>query len=202
MGGILLGVFTPTEAAAVAVAYALLAGFFITRGLKWEAIMPVFLRAGLVTSGVLLIVSMASIYSWLLTVLQIPQAFVEKIGSITTSPGVVMILVAILVFICGMLIDTLPALIILVPVLGPLVDKFHLDPLHFAMAVVLNLAIGLVTPPVGPVLFVISTVGRIPFADLAKAAIPLILAEVFVLIFVIAFPPLSTWLPGWFGLTH
>lgn len=202
MGGILGGVFTPTEAAAVAVAYALLSGFFITRGLKFSALMPVFLRAGLVTSGVLLIVSMASIYSWVLTVLQIPQAFVEKISMVTTSPTLVLALVAALVFVCGMLIDTLPALIILVPVLGPLVDKFHFDPMHFAMAVILNLAVGLVTPPVGPVLFVLSTVGRVPFPDLAKAAMPLILAEIVVLIFVIAYPPISTFLPNLFGLTH
>jgi TRAP-type C4-dicarboxylate transport system permease large subunit len=110
-----------------------------------------------------------------------------------------MILVAILVFLCGMVIDTLPALIILVPVLGPLVDKFGLDPLHFAMAVVLNLAIGLVTPPVGPVLFVISTVGRIRFEDVAKAAMPLILAEMVVLAAVIAFPSISVTLPRFFG---
>jgi len=199
MFGILAGIFTPTEAAAVAVAYALVVGIFITRGLKWGAILPVFIRAGIMTSAVLLIVSMASIFSWLLTILQIPQALANQIAGITTSPAMVMILVAILVFLCGMVIDTLPALIILVPVLGPLVDKFGLDPLHFAMAVVLNLAIGLVTPPVGPVLFVISTVGRIRFEDVAKAAIPLILAEMVVLAAVIAFPSISVTLPRFFG---
>jgi tripartite ATP-independent transporter DctM subunit len=191
--------FTPTEAAAVAVAYALVVGLFITRGLKWGAILPVFIRAGNMTAAVLLIVSMASIFSWLLTILQIPQSLANQIGSITKSPAMVMILVAILVFLCGMVIDTLPALIILVPVLGPLVDQFGLDPLHFAMAVVLNLAIGLVTPPVGPVLFVISTVGRIRFEDVAKAAIPLILAEMVVLVAVIAFPSISVALPRFFG---
>ena len=154
------------------------------------------------TAAVLLIVSMASIFSWLLTILQIPQAVAAAIGGVTTSPAMVMILVAILVFLCGMVIDTLPALIILVPVLGPLVDKFGLDPLHFAMAVVLNLAIGLVTPPVGPVLFVISTVGRIKFEDVARAAMPLILAEMVVLAAVIAYPPISVALPKFFGFSH
>jgi tripartite ATP-independent transporter DctM subunit len=199
MFGILAGIFTPTEAAAVAVAYALVVGLFITRGLKWGAILPVFIRAGNMTAAVLLIVSMASIFSWLLTILQIPQALANQIGSITKSPAIVLILVAVLVFLCGMVIDTLPALIILVPVLGPLVDKFGFDPLHFAMAVVLNLAIGLVTPPVGPVLFVISTVGRIRFEDVAKAAMPLILAEMVVLVAVIAFPSISVALPRFFG---
>jgi len=177
-------------------------GLFITGGLKWSSILPVFIRAGIMTSAVLLIVSMASIFSWLLTILQIPQALAARIAGITTNPAVVLILVAILVFLCGMVIDTLPALIILVPVLGPLVDKFGFDPLHFAMAVVLNLAIGLVTPPVGPVLFVISTVGRVRFEDLAKAVMPLILAEILVLAAVIAFPPISTAVPRWFGFTR
>jgi tripartite ATP-independent transporter DctM subunit len=202
MFGILAGIFTPTEAAAVAVAYALLVGLFITRGLKWGAILPVFIRAGNMTAAVLMIVSMASIFSWLLTILQIPQTLANQIASITRSPAVALILVAVLVFMCGMVIDTLPALIILVPVLGPIVDKFGFDPMHFAMAVVLNLAIGLVTPPVGPVLFVMSTVGRVRVEDLAKAAMPLILAEMVVLAAVIAFPPLSITLPRFFGFTH
>lgn len=202
MGGILGGIFTPTEAAAVAVAYALIVGVFITRTLKWSDIPAVFVRAGIITSAVLLIVSMASIFSWLLTILQIPQSLAAKIAGMTTSPMVVLILVSILVFLCGMIIDTLPALIILVPVLGPLVDQFGINPLHFAVMIVLNLTIGLVTPPVGPVLFVTSTVGRIPFEDLAKAIVPLILAEIAVLIGVIVFPSLSTALPTLFGFTH
>ena len=202
MFGILAGIFTPTEAAAVAVAYALFIGLFVTRGLKWGNVLPVFVRSGIMTAAVLLIVSMASIFSWLLTILQIPQTLATAIGGVTTNPAIVMILVAMLVFLCGMVIDTLPALIILVPVLGPLVDKFGLDPLHFAMAVVLNLAIGLVTPPVGPVLFVISTVGRIKFEDVARAAMPLILAEMIVLAAVIAYPPISVALPKFFGFSH
>jgi tripartite ATP-independent transporter DctM subunit len=202
MFGILAGIFTPTEAAAVAVAYALVVGLFITGGLRWSAVMPVFVRAGIMTSAVLLIVSMASIFSWLLTILQIPQSLANQIARVTSSPGLVLILVAALVFLCGMVIDTLPALIILVPVLGPLVDKFGFDPLHFAMAVVLNLAVGLVTPPVGPVLFVISTVGRVRFEDLAKAVLPLVLAEILVLAAVIAFPSISTAVPRLFGFTR
>jgi len=202
MAGILGGIFTPTEAAAVAVAYSLLIGLFLSRTLNWGGLVDVFVKSGVTSAAVLLIVSMASIFSWLLTILQVPQAVAAGIGSVTTSPAVVIILVAAVVFVCGMVIDTLPALIILVPVLGPLVDKFHIDPLHFAMAVVLNLTLGLVTPPVGPVLFVISTVGRIRFEDLVKAAVPLIAAEIVVLIVVIAFPPISTFIPKMFGFTH
>ena len=202
IGGILGGIFTPTEAAAVAVAYALIIGLFGTRGLKWRDILPVFVKSGVVTAAVLLIVSMASIFSWLLTILQIPQTIAATIGSMTSNPSVVVVLLAVFVLICGLVIDTLPALIILVPVLGPLSDQFGLNPMYFAIMIVLNLTIGMVTPPVGPVLFVVSTVGRVRLETLSRTIIPLLMAELFVLALVIAFPILSTALPRLFGLTH
>ena len=202
IGGILGGVFTPTEAAAVAVAYALIVGLFGTRKLKWRDILPVLTKSGVVTAAVLLIVSMASIFSWLLTILQIPQTVAAAIGSMTSSPSVVVILLAVFVLICGLVIDTLPALIILVPVLGPLSDQFGLDPMHFAIMIVLNLTIGMITPPVGPVLFVISTVGRVRLETLSRTIVPLLMAELFVLVLVIAFPILSTALPKLLGITH
>jgi tripartite ATP-independent transporter DctM subunit len=202
IGGILGGIFTPTEAAAVAAAYAMVIGLFVTRGLKWKDILPVFSKSGVVTAAVLLIVSMASIFSWLLTILQIPQTVAGLIGSMTSSPAVVVMLLAVFVLICGLVIDTLPALIILVPVLGPLSDQFGLNPMYIAIMIVLNLTIGMVTPPVGPVLFVVSTVGRIRLETLSRAIVPLLIAELFVLALVIAFPILSTALPTLFGITH
>lgn len=202
IGGILGGIFTPTEAAAVAAAYALFLGLFVTRRLKWANIPEVFIRSGVVTAAVLLIVSMASIFAWLLTILQIPQNIAAAIAGFTTSPSVVVILLAVFVLICGLVIDTLPALIILVPVLGPVGDQFGLDPMYFAIMLVLNLTIGMVTPPVGPVLFVVSTVGRIRLDVLAKSIIPFLLAELAVLAMVIAFPSISTVLPKLFGITH
>lgn len=202
MAGILLGIFTPTEAAAVAVAYSLFLGLVVTRTLDFSQLVNVFAQSATTSAAVLLIVSMASIFSWLLTLLQVPQSLASGISALTDSPAVVMVLVALVVFLSGMVIDTLPALIILVPVLGPLVDKFNLDPLYFAITVVLNLTIGLVTPPVAPVLFVISTVGGIKFEELVRAAIPLLLAEMAVLVLVIAFPPISTTLPRFLGFTR
>ncbi len=202
LGGILSGVFTPTEAAAVAVAYALVAGLFVTRGLKLSDVPRVFMKSGVITAAVLLIVSMASIFAWLLTILQIPQTMVAIIADMTSSAAVVLVLLAIFVLLCGLVIDTLPALIILVPVLGPVAEEFGIDPLHFAIMLVLNLAIGMVTPPVGPVLFVISAIGRIRLERLAQAILPLILAELVVLVVVIAFPAVSTTLPRLLGFTH
>ncbi len=202
LGGILSGMFTPTEAAAVAVAYALVVGLFVTRGLRLADVPRVFVRSGVITAAVLLIVSMASIFAWLLTILQIPQTVAAMIGNMTTSVAVVLVLMAIFMLLCGLVIDTLPALIILVPVLGPVAEQFGIDPLHFAIMLVLNLTIGMVTPPVGPVLFVISTVGRIRLERLSQAIVPLLLAELAVLGVVIAFPAVSTTVPRLFGFTH
>ncbi len=202
IGGILGGIFTPTEAAAVAAAYALCVGLFITRGLKWRNLLPLFAKSGVVTAAVLLIVSMASIFSWLLTILQIPQTIATSIANMTDSPSVVVIMLAVFVLLCGLVIDTLPALIILVPVLGPVGDQFGLDPMYFAIMIVLNLTIGMITPPVGPVLFVVSTIGRVRLETLSKAIVPLLLAELFVLALVIAFPAISITVPKLFGITH
>ena len=201
-GGILSGTFTATESAAVAVFYALFVGIFITRKLNFRLIMKVLLQGGLVSSAALLIVAMASLFSWLLTILQIPQTVALGIGKVTTSPMVVMWLVAILVFICGCLIDVLPAVIILVPVLGPLTDQFGINPLYFAMCFVLNISIGLITPPVGGVLFVITSVSRLKFELISRAILPMILAEVAVLALIIQFPALSVVFPGWLGFTR
>jgi TRAP-type C4-dicarboxylate transport system permease large subunit len=110
MAGILGGVFTPTEAAAVAVAYSLAIGLFVSRTLKPRTIFEVFIKSGVTSAAVLLIVSMASIFSWLLTLLQVPQHVAAGIGNMSSHPMVVMMLVAAIVFICGMVIDTLPAL--------------------------------------------------------------------------------------------
>ncbi len=199
IGGILGGIFTPTEAAAAAVGYAILIGLFVTRHLKLQDLPAIFVRAGVITSSVLIIVSMATIFAWLLTILQIPQTLASFIGGMTESRLVVMLLLAIFALACGLVIDTLPALIILVPVLGPIALQFGIDPLQFAMMLVLNLTIGMVTPPVGPVLFVISTVGRVRLETLTKSILPLLVAELIVLALVILFPALSTTVPNLLG---
>jgi tripartite ATP-independent transporter DctM subunit len=202
IGGILSGLFTPTEASAVAVFYALLVGLFWTRTLNARVIAKVLLQSGLVTSAALLIVSMASLFAWLLTLLQIPQSIAALIGTLTSDPLMIMLIVALFVLVCGLFIDTLPAVIILVPVLAPLGDQFGINPLHLAMSIVLNLTIGMITPPVGAVLFVMASVGRLRFELLSKAVMPLLAAELVVLLLVILFPALSTTVPGWFGYTR
>jgi tripartite ATP-independent transporter DctM subunit len=199
IAGILTGLFTPTEASAVAVFYALAIGLFVTRTLDTRIIVKVLLQSGLVTSAALIIVSMASLFAWLLTLMQIPQNIAAAIGGMTKDPVAIMLIVAVFVLICGLFIDTLPAVIILVPVLAPLSEQFGIHPLHFAMAIVLNLTIGLITPPVGGVLFVMTSVARLRLEKLAKAVLPLLAAELVVLLAVVLWAPLSTSVPGWFG---
>lgn len=202
IGGILSGLFTPTEASAVAVFYALFVGLFVTRTLNVRLIAKVLLQSALVTSAALLIVSMASLFAWILTLLQIPQTLAAVIGTLTRDPLAILLLVALFVLVCGLFIDTLPAVIILVPVLAPLSDQFGINPLHFAMAIVLNLTIGMITPPVGAVLFVMTSVGRLRIELLSRAILPLLAAELVVLVAVVLFPALSTTVPGWFGYTR
>lgn len=202
IGGILGGVFTPTEASAAAVAYAILISVFVTRSLTVKTLAGAFVSAGILTGSVLLIVSLASIFAWLLTILQIPQDLAQAIGTLTDNKLVVIFLLAGFALACGLVIDTLPALIILVPVLGPVAYQFGIDPLQFAMMLVLNLTIGMITPPVGPVLFVISTVGGLKLEKLSKAIIPLLLAELLVLVLVILFPEISVTLPRMLGFDH
>lgn len=199
IGGILSGLFTPTEASAVAVFYALIVGLFWTRSLNARVIAKVLLQSGLVTSAALLIVSMASLFAWLLTLLQIPQSIAALIGTLTSDPLAILLIVGLFVLACGLFIDTLPAVIILVPVLAPLADQFGIHPLHLAMTIVLNLTVGMITPPVGAVLFVMASVGRLRFELLSKAVLPLLAAELAVLLLVILFPALSVTVPGWFG---
>ncbi len=202
IGGILGGLFTPTEASAVAVFYALFVGLFVTRTLNARLIAKVLLQSGLVTSAALIIVSTASLFAWLLTLLQIPQTIAASIGQMTSDPLLVMLIVAGFVLVCGLFIDTLPAVIILVPVLGPLADQFGIPPLQFAMAVVLNLTIGMITPPVGAVLFVMASVARLRLDRLARAVLPLLAAELVILLLVILFPALSTAVPAMFGYSR
>lgn len=111
-------------------------------------------------------------------------------------------LVAVFVLVCGFFLDVLPAVIVLVPVLAPLADQFGIDPLHFAMTIVLNLTIGLITPPVGGVLYIVASVSGLRFERIAAAVLPLVLAELFVLTLIILFPQLSTAVPAWFGYTR
>lgn len=199
LGGILSGVFTATEAAAVATAYALIVGIFVMRTLRIKDIPKIFINSAIVSSSVLLIIAMGAAFSWALTYAQVPQTVAAWMTTLTDSPLLILFLIALFALITGMFVDTIPALIILVPVLTPVATQFGADPLQVAMIIILSVGVGMLTPPVAPLLFVISTVGKVKLERLSLAVLPLFLVELFIVLLLILFPVISTGLPKLFG---
>jgi tripartite ATP-independent transporter DctM subunit len=199
LGGILGGIFTPTEAGAIAVAYGLVVGLFITKGLKLKDMPVIVVKSSIITSAVLLVIAMGSGFSWALTYAQVPQHVAEWMGSLTDSRLLVLFLIALIAIIAGMFLDTIPAVIILAPILSPVATQYGAEPLQVAMIIVLCLAVGMLTPPAAPLLFIISTVGRLRFERLAMAVFPLILVELAIILLIILVPEISVGLPKFFG---
>ncbi|MBI4734669.1 MAG: TRAP transporter large permease [candidate division NC10 bacterium] len=199
VGGILGGVFTPTEAAAVAVAYALLVGFLVTRELKWRDIPPALVRSAVTTSVVFMLIATANIVSWLLTTQQVPRLLGGFLRATAPSPWLFLLLVNVFLLIVGCLMDLSAAMIMFVPILAPIAMSYGVQPLHFGFVVVLNLVIGLLTPPVGVCLFVAGGIARISMERLVRAVWPFLLWQIVVLVLVTYIPALSMLIPRLFG---
>lgn len=199
VGGILGGVFTPTEAAAVAVAYALVVGFLVTRELKWRDIPPALVRSAVTTSVVFMLIATANIVSWLLTTQQLPRLLGDFLRSVAPSPWLFLLIVNIFLLIVGCLLDLSAAMIMFVPILAPIAISYGVHPLHFGFVVVLNLVIGLLTPPVGVCLFVTSGIARISMERLVRAVWPFLLWQIVVLFLVTYIPAISMAIPRLFG---
>jgi tripartite ATP-independent transporter DctM subunit len=176
LGGILGGVFTPTEAAAAGVLYALLVGFFVYRKLTPAQLWPILRETGIMSGGVMLIVANASLFSWILAAERVPQLVAGAITTLSHEPWVVLLLINFLLLFVGCIMETLSAIIILTPVLLPLVKSLGIDPLHFGVIVVVNLSIGLATPPVGVNLFVAGGIAKISLEEISHAVWPFVLA--------------------------
>ncbi|GGD42696.1 TRAP transporter large permease [Aureimonas glaciei] len=188
LGGIYTGVFTPTEAAVVAVFYGLIVSLFVYRELRWRYLGQVFVKAALVSAGILFIVAFASALGFFLTISQIPQQIGLWIGSLTANPLVFLLIVNGLLFITGMFMETLAAIIILAPILGPIAATYGIDPIHFGMVMVVNLAVGMVTPPVGVNLFIACEVAGIRLDQIVRPLL-IFLAVLMVDILIIAYVP-------------
>ncbi|MCC7271045.1 MAG: TRAP transporter large permease [Alphaproteobacteria bacterium] len=196
---ILGGVVTPTEAAAVAVLYALVVGLFVLRTIALSALVRVFASTMLLSAVLLFIIAAANLLNWLLTTDQVPQRFAAFIIGEAADPVLFLILVNVLLLIVGCLIEGMAAMIVLVPILAPVAAHLGIDPIHFAMVVVLNLMIGLLTPPMGLCLFVVDGIAKVGIARLMRQIWPLLLAEIVVLGLVTFIPGLSTALPRALG---
>jgi tripartite ATP-independent transporter DctM subunit len=199
LGTILGGIVTPTEAAAVAVLYALIVGLFILRKLTLQSLIRAFSSSMLLTGVVLLIIAAANLLNWMLTTDQIPQKFAALMIGNVGDPIMYLIVVNVLLLIVGCLIEGMAALIVLVPILAPIAANFGIDPTHFAMVVILNLMIGMLTPPMGLCLFVVDGIAKVGLTRILKQIWPLLIAELVVLALVTFVPILSTGLPRFFG---
>lgn len=195
MGGILGGVFTPTEAAGVVVAYAILVGAFFYRKLKWRRIPDILLVSGLESAMVMLLLGLSEPFSWVIASEEIPQIIINAIGQISTSPYVVLLLINLLLILVGIPLETAPAITIVTPVIAPIAAQLGIDPVHLGIVVCFNLVLGLITPPVGAVLFSICSISGLSLDKLAKGIwVPFFLA-LGVLALITYIPALTTFLP-------
>lgn len=195
LGGIYGGFFTPTEAAVVAVVYGLLVGMVMNRGNTFKKIYTIFIEAALQTAVVMIIVSAASVFAYIITTEQIARDISEGIMGMTTNPIIILLLVNVLLLIAGAFIDAISAYYIFVPILLPIMLFLEVDPTVFGVFITVNLAIGLFTPPVGLNLYVAAGISKTNIVEISKGVLPFVFAAIVVLMMVTYIPALSTFLP-------
>jgi len=202
LGGILSGIFTPTEAAAVAVGYALFLGFVLYRNLPLKNLYQLFFKNAVMMGVITLILSSAAVLAWLLTIERIPEAVATFFVSLTNNKYLILLLINLLLIVVGMFMDIVSSLIILPPIFAPLAINLGVDPLHFGIMVCVNLSIAMITPPMGGCLFVATAISRVDFAQLVKAIWPFILVEMIVLALIIYIPGITMFVPRLLGFVQ
>jgi TRAP-type C4-dicarboxylate transport system permease large subunit len=202
LGGILVGVFTPTEASAVAVAYALIVSFFVLRSMNMRDLMQVLSKSALSTAAVLLLVGAAVSFKTVVSLSYAPQILSDYILSLSENPLILLFLINILLFIVGMFLDAGPAIIILGPILGPIFVDLGVHPVHFAIIMSVNLTVGLATPPMGLVLFVASSVSGEKVETIARAILPFLFVEIVVIFLITYIPAISMTIPRLTGFVQ
>jgi tripartite ATP-independent transporter DctM subunit len=197
-GGVRSGVFTATESSCIAVLYAILVTITIYRSMAWRDFVHATLGAVRTTAMVLLIIGTAASFSWLMAYLKVPATLIDGMNAISTDPLVVLLLLNVLMLFLGTFMDMGPMIIICTPIFLPLVTHYGVDPVHFGVIVILNLGIGLNTPPVGTVQFVACAVGKITVWESMRSIWPFYAAGIVVLGLVTYIPAISLWLPSVF----
>jgi C4-dicarboxylate transporter, DctM subunit len=198
LAGIVGGMFTPTEASVVAVVYAVVVGLLVYRELKLRMIPKVILDSAITTASLMVLVGFANLFAWIMAVEQIPQLIADSLLSLTQNKYMLLILINLLLIFVGAFMETIAALLILFPVLLGVAVEVGIDPIQFAIIVVMNLVIGLTTPPVGVCLFVASSIGKISLERISRAGLPFLLVSFLVLLLVTFVPEISLFLPGLF----
>lgn len=199
LGGIVGGLATPTESAAVAAFYAFLVGVCIRRTVTFRELLDVFIQSAITTGGVMILLGTSAVFSYILSV----ELFPEKVGALLTgltdNKIIILLIVNVILLIVGMFLDVVPALLVMTPVFLPLMESIGVHPLHFGCFMVLNLVIGLATPPVGMCLFVAATIGKLSIEEVAMALRPFLVAVIAVLLLLTYCPALVMWVPNVLG---
>ncbi|OGB19643.1 MAG: hypothetical protein A2W72_20455 [Burkholderiales bacterium RIFCSPLOWO2_12_67_14] len=196
LGGILSGVFTATESASIAVLWAFFVTMFIYRDYRWNELPKLVHRTVKTLSIVMILIAFAASFGYIMTLMQIPLQITTALTALSDNRYVILALINVLLLVLGTLMDMAPLILILTPILLPVIKTIGVDPVHFGMIMMVNLGIGLITPPVGGVLFVGAAVAKLPMEQVVKALLPFFGALVLVLIAVTYIPALSLWLPG------
>jgi tripartite ATP-independent transporter DctM subunit len=200
LGGILGGVFSATEASAIAVAYALLLGVVVYREIPVRRLPAILLRSAKTTSVVMLLVGTSQAVSWALSYERVPQVAGAALLSLSQDWVTILMIINVLLLIVGMFMDMTPAVLVFTPILLPAVTALGVDPVHFGIIMIANLCIGLCTPPVGTCLFLACSVGKTTIARVVPLAIPFFIVMAIAMLFITYLPGLSLWLPRWLGL--
>ncbi|WP_136068965.1 TRAP transporter large permease [Modicisalibacter radicis] len=194
--GIIGGFFTPTEASIVASLYAFVIGMFIYKGITWRNLPKIVVDTVLTSGSLMILVGLANLFGWILTSQQIPQMIADQILGFSENPLVVILILNLILLVVGTFMETIAALIILFPALLGVATGVGMDPVHFALMAVLNLMIGLTTPPLGVCLFIVAGIGKLPMLKVARAIVPFLICNLVVLLLVAYIPALSLWLPN------
>ncbi len=198
LGGILSGVFTPTEAAAVASFYAFALGMFVLRGLSWLELWNVIVRVGRDTARLMFIVACGSLYAWILAREGIPQAVAASFLEVSRQPWIILMMINLLLLVLGCFLEPIVILILVVPILAPLVADIGVDLVHFGVIVTLNLMIGLLTPPVGTIMFIMMSIANLRMEEFVREVLPFLIALIVVLGLVTYVPAVVLTLPQWY----
>jgi tripartite ATP-independent transporter DctM subunit len=193
--GIRAGVFTAIESAAIAVAYALLVSIAVYRRLSLASFLEAATGAARTTGLILFVIGAAASFGWLLAFLQVPGAAVDALRALSDDKTVILLLIVVVLLLLGTFMDLAPLIIICTPIFLPVARAFGVDPVHFGVILILTAGLGLITPPVGSVLFVGAAIGRISVTDALRSIWPFYIAAVVVVLFVVFVPQLSLWLP-------
>jgi tripartite ATP-independent transporter DctM subunit len=198
IAGIRLGVFTPTEGGAVAAVYAFVVSRFLYKELPWSRMPDILYQAAQSTAVVVFIVSAAFCVGWLITVAQVPRQIMALFSGLTDTPFLLLLSINVLLLLLGMVMDIIPIILIFAPVIFPLIKAANINPYYFSIVMVLNLCIGLLTPPVGTVLYIGASVAKINLEQVVRGVLPFLLVEVAVLFLFICFPSLILVPLSWF----